>query len=93
MVKIRIRRTTSGIPPHRIILTIASITYMWELVVLFGDVPLKWFNLLLAVAVVPMVWLIGVFCNWSAHQHGKRYARDVEKVHGRRPETAGRVRR
>jgi membrane protein YdbS with pleckstrin-like domain len=80
-------------PQIRISLTAVSAVYIAAVAYLFGDVPLKWFNLLLAVAVVPMVWLIGVFCNWSAHQHGKRYARDVEKVHGRRPETAGRVRR
>lgn len=80
-------------PQIRIALGRVSIVYIAALAYLFGDIPLKWFNLLLAVAVVPTVWLIWAFCNWSANQHGKRYARDVEKVHGRRPETAGRVRR
>jgi len=66
-------------------LTLAASTYLAALVVLFGDVSLQVFNLLLVVAVAPLLWLLWAFCRWSAHQHANRYARDVEKVHGGRP--------
>lgn len=72
----------------RTLLTVAALVYIGVVVALFGDVPLRVFNVLLALVVVPLVWLIATFARWSAHQHSARWARDIEKVHGpaRRPE-------
>jgi hypothetical protein len=69
---------------HRV-LTAVSLLYAGLLLYLIPRVPLPLLNALLAVSVVPMVWLIWAFCRWSAHQHANRYARDVQKVHGTRP--------
>lgn len=66
-------------------LTAAAVSYLVALGPVFGEVSLPVFNALLIGAVLPLVWLIAVFCIWSAHQHADRYARDVEKIHGGRP--------
>jgi type VI protein secretion system component VasK len=77
----------------RYILTAASAIYVGTLIVLVGRVPLSVLNDLLAVAVVPLVWLIWAFARWSVYQDASRHARDIEKVHGQQAVTEGRVRR
>lgn len=69
-------------PRTRAVLNVVALVYVTAVGVLFGDVALRVFNLLLASTVVPLVWLIWVFCRWSAHQHANRWARDIAKVHG-----------
>jgi predicted ferric reductase len=66
----------------RRVVTVAALTYILTVIGLAGDLSLPVLNVLLVGAVVPLVWLIAVFCIWSAHQHAARYAQDVEKIHG-----------
>jgi hypothetical protein len=77
----------------RHILTAVSGFYIAAVVLLFGRVPLSVLNDLLAVAVVPLVWLIWAFARWSVYEDATRHARDIEKVHGQQAVTEGRVRR
>jgi 4-hydroxybenzoate polyprenyltransferase len=39
----------------------------------------------LALAVFPLVWLLWALARASAYGHANSYARDVDKIHGRRP--------
>ncbi len=66
-------------------LVVAALGHIAAVVFLFGEVDLSTFNMWLASTAVSMVWLLWVFCQWSAHQHARRWARDIEKVHGGRP--------
>ena len=70
----------------RKILTASSVLYVVLVVFPATWLPMPWFNLQLALMAVPLVWLIGSFARFSAHQHANRWARDIQKVHG----TAGR---
>jgi hypothetical protein len=73
----------------RNVLTVAALVYIGLVGYLFGEMPLRSFNVLLATTVVPLVWLVWAFCRWSAYQHSNRWARDIEKVHGPQPVRAG----
>lgn len=42
-------------------------------------------GLMLLGAVFPLVWLLWALARASAYGHANSYARDVDKVHGRRP--------
>lgn len=66
----------------RKVLTAVSLLYIAAVAALIGRVPLPAFNLLLAFVALPLVWLIGAFARWSAQQHSRRWARDIEKVKG-----------
>jgi uncharacterized membrane protein YhaH (DUF805 family) len=69
----------------RNLLTLAALVWLAVTARLAFVLPLPTVNVLLAVAVVPLVWVVLAFCHWSATHHATRYARDVDKVHAGRP--------
>jgi hypothetical protein len=66
----------------RNIVTAVSALYIVTVGVLITRIPLSVLNVLLVTLAVPLVWLIGSFARWSAHQHATRYERDVVRVKG-----------
>ncbi|MDT4994990.1 MAG: hypothetical protein QOH97_4882 [Actinoplanes sp.] len=66
----------------RTIATAVSALYIVTVGALLTRIPLNVLNVLLATLAVPLVWLIGSFCRWSAHQHANQYERDVIRVKG-----------
>jgi hypothetical protein len=65
----------------RHVLTAVSGTYLIAIAVSAGRIAWATFNPFLALAVVPLVWLLWAFASWSAIRHAKRWERDIAKVH------------
>jgi hypothetical protein len=65
-------------------LTAVSAAYVVVVGMLFRHVPPTVFNLLLATVAAPLVRLLWAFARFSAQQHARRWARDIEKVHAPR---------